>query len=42
MLTLPRERDHVPEGLVDSLPPEGSLLILFSALSYALYMFISI
>jgi hypothetical protein len=24
MLTLPRERDHVPEGLVDSLPPEGS------------------
>lgn len=23
MLTIPRERDHVPEGLVDSLPPEG-------------------
>ena len=22
-LTLPRERDQVPEGLVDSLPPEG-------------------
>jgi len=27
MLTLPRERDHVPEGLVDSLPPEGRLII---------------
>lgn len=39
MLTLPRERDHVPEGLVDSLPPEGSLFIMFS---YGLYMFISI
>lgn len=24
MLTIPRERDHVPEGLVDSLPPEGN------------------
>ena len=24
-LTLPRERDQVPEGLVDSLPPEGKM-----------------
>lgn len=23
VLTIPRERDNVPEGLVDSLPPEG-------------------
>ncbi|XP_060569349.1 uncharacterized protein LOC132727783 [Ruditapes philippinarum] len=31
MLTLPRERDHVPEGLVDSLPPEV-LLVVFKYL----------
>jgi len=35
-LTLPRERDNVPEGLVDSLPPEGRLIDSFRTLTFNL------